>query len=70
MILVDVHIFCWVGHDNLIRVLCIMKKKMHILYIKGKHIILLAIKTKVITKIGKGKNLLPLSWFMKEIKSE
>lgn len=70
MILVDVRIFCWVGHDNLIRVLCIMEKNMHTLYIKGKHIILLAIKKEVVTKIGKGKNLLPLSWFMKEIKSE
>jgi hypothetical protein len=30
----------------------------------------LAIKKEVTTKIGKGKNLLPLSWFMKEIKRE
>jgi hypothetical protein len=35
-----------------------------------KHIIFLAIKKEVTTKIGKGKNLLPLSWFMKEIKRE
>jgi len=28
----------------------------------------LAIKKEVATKIDKGKNLLPLSWFMKEIK--
>lgn len=43
---------------------------MHVFYIKRKHIIFLAIKKEVATKIGKGKNLLPLSWFMKEIKRE